>query len=148
MGHALLISSDPIINDLYMLNFSAFLNTPLTVKNSFAAAISLLQQDLHLDFIICNSIVNGEKLNDKISELLESTNKFPALIIAGGNKKMIEGREGLFHLIENEYDIKALLKEASMQTHLPPTYACTQAWPPKQFLRSPNSLTYTTPITT
>ena len=107
MSHAILISNNEVVNNLYEVNLRAYVGASVTIKKTLKGAISLLEQVPHVDAIICFKELNEkESAIEKLTSFLEEKSlKIPVIVLgepAGKLKNTIS--------LKNRYDIRGLLR--------------------------------------
>lgn len=107
MSHALLISNNEVICNLYEINMRAYVGTNVTIKEDYASARALLEHAPDLNAII--TIVENENDIEKIRELenfvKESSLTIPVLIVHKGKADFLSKL-----IIKNKYDIRSILQ--------------------------------------
>ncbi|MBC74726.1 MAG: hypothetical protein CME64_01805 [Halobacteriovoraceae bacterium] len=107
MSHAILISNNEVVNNLYEVNLRAYVGVSVTIKKNLAGAIALMEQVPHVDAIICFKELNEkESAIEKLMGFLdEKSLRVPVIVLgepAGKLPKTIS--------LRNRYDIKGLLQ--------------------------------------
>lgn len=86
MSHAILISNNVIVNDLYSLNLKAYVDTNATIKESYREAIQLIDMKPHIDLVVCMTTIDGVDILPEIVACLKK-NKITVPIVAIGEAK-------------------------------------------------------------
>lgn len=107
MSQALLISNNDTVNYMYEVNLRAYVAMNVTVKQSIAQALPLLEQSPNLDAIICFADLLSDSENlDKIEKILSASNAETPVLIVGDKEFKLENSI----TIKNKYNIKMLLQ--------------------------------------
>jgi len=107
LSHAILISSNEVICNLYEINMRAYVGTNVSVKPTVIAAKALLEHapDLNAIIAINDSEQDIIAIKDLEDFVLANNMKIPVIIIS---KKNHDFKSKL--LIKNKYDIRSLLQ--------------------------------------
>lgn len=110
MSHALLISENQTLNNLYSVNLNAYVATNVTVKTSYKDAFKLIEINPNFDVIIC---LDNKKKREEISEifnLIKSLDNIIPVIFVGTKTEMIESN---FIAIPNQYSLKEIVRSVA-----------------------------------
>ncbi|MBF0300578.1 MAG: hypothetical protein HQK51_17825 [Oligoflexia bacterium] len=106
MGHALIISDNDVINDIYIVNFSAYVATNVTIKKNHEEAIKLLEQNPSIDIIISLAQINSQPTAKLIYVFLKNNNKNIPLMSIGETRAFAEDVIN----ISSVYNIKEIVR--------------------------------------
>lgn len=107
MSHALLISQNEVICNLYEINMRAYVGTNISIKEDYASAKALLEHAPDINAIIAiNNLESDEAAIKDLEEFIAENNiKVPLVVVS--NKKA-EFKTKL--VIKNKYDIRSILQ--------------------------------------
>lgn len=107
MSHALLVSNNQTLNNLYTVNLNAYVATNVTIKTKYKEAKQLLELNPNFDVVIC---LDNKKHRDELSQVLSQINEMdkPTPIILVGTKSEVV--ESNFMAIPNQYAIKEIIR--------------------------------------
>jgi response regulator RpfG family c-di-GMP phosphodiesterase len=95
MSHAILISNNIILNDLYSLNLKAYVDTNVTIKEDLSEALKLIEMKPHIDLVVCTSTIDGEDVIEKLISTLKAS-EIDVPIIAIGEEVKVSDWEVYF----------------------------------------------------
>lgn len=72
MSHAVLLSNNILLNDLYSLNLKAYVDTNVTIQESLDDTIKFIGMKPHLDLLVCMTTVDGEETVDQLIDALKT----------------------------------------------------------------------------
>jgi HD-GYP domain-containing protein (c-di-GMP phosphodiesterase class II) len=107
LSHALLISSNEVICNLYEINMRAYVGTNISIKEDYDSAKALLEHapDLNAVLVINNNESDQAQIQNLETFMQENSIKAPLIIV--GPKK---GEFNSKLLIKNKYDIRSILQ--------------------------------------
>ncbi|MBF0362904.1 MAG: hypothetical protein HQK49_17930 [Oligoflexia bacterium] len=109
MGHALIVSDNDVVNDIYIVNFNAYVATNVTIKKSHEEAIKLLEQNPSIDIIISLAQINAQPTARLIYVFLKNNKKNIPLMSIGENKAFANDVIN----ISSVYNIKEIIRSVA-----------------------------------
>lgn len=107
MSHALLVSDNQTLNNLYAVNLNAYVATNVTIKTKYKEAKQLLELNPNFDVVICldNKKHRGE-LSKIFSHIKEMDKPIPVILV-GTKREVVESN---FIAIPNQYALKEIVR--------------------------------------
>lgn len=107
MSHAVLISNNEVICNLYEINMRAYVATNVTIKEDYDSAMGLFEHAPDLNAIICiNSNQDETQKILNLENFLKEKNLQIPLIVVSGDKTEFSTKL----IIKNKYDIRGILQ--------------------------------------
>lgn len=107
MSHAILISNNEVICNLYEINMRAYVATNVTIKEDYESAIALLEHAPDMNAIICinSSEEDGKSILALEDFLIEKNLSIPVIIVS---KDKTQFKSKL--VVKSKYDIRSILQ--------------------------------------
>lgn len=110
MSHALLVSDNQTLNNLYSVNLNAYVATNVTVKTNYTEAFKLIELNPNFDVIIClNNNKNKKEISELFNQIKSLENAIPVIFV-GSKSEMIESN---FIAIPNQYNLKEVVRSVA-----------------------------------
>ena len=107
MSHALLVSDNQTLNNLYAANLNAYVATNVTIKTKYTEAKQAIKTNPNFDVVIC---LDNKKFREDLSEIFscikEMDNQVPVILV-GTKSEVIESN---FMAIPNQYALKEIVR--------------------------------------
>jgi HD-GYP domain-containing protein (c-di-GMP phosphodiesterase class II) len=108
MAQALLVSDHELLNDIYTMNFKAFLDVDVTIQKDVEQAFKLLDLSDSIHLIVCISELGGKDIPLEVYNHLKETNLDIPLVVIG-DKSETKNNDRVITLPGN-FNIKKLIK--------------------------------------
>jgi HD-GYP domain-containing protein (c-di-GMP phosphodiesterase class II) len=110
MSKILVLSDNEFLNLLYVMNLEVYLNTKVTLVQSVATAIEVLERE-KFDITLTIDIINKEEAGNVLQQFLKTHSKKISLIISGTSRNEVISENVLG--IAGKFNIQSILKSCA-----------------------------------